>query len=77
VKSVVKDHVNECPFVLVNGDPDVPKGMRVELVDVLNAEYLHESLQVTYSHFTPTADSFLLRSFDRLFGDVSKGYQVY
>ena len=65
-----------CPFVLVNADRDASKGMRVDLVDILNAEYLRDSLQVTHDHFNPSQDGLLLRSFDRLFGDVSKGYQV-
>jgi E3 ubiquitin-protein ligase MUL1 len=39
------------------------------------ADYLWDNLNVIYDHFEPSQSSLLEKSLDRIFGDVSKGFQ--
>jgi len=48
----------------------------IEVTDALSAEYLQESLSVTHNVYHPTDSSLLSRGVDRLFGEVTKGFQV-
>jgi len=77
VKNVIKDQLDIRPFVLVSSDhvsgsPQVS----VEVTDALSAKYLLESLTVTHDHYKPSDGNIFSRGLDRLFGEVSKGYQV-
>ena len=72
VKNVIKDHLNVQPFVLVSSD----HRWSVEVTDVLSAECLRESLTVTHDQYNPTSGNLLSRGLDRLFGELTKGYQV-
>jgi len=50
--------------------------LSVEVTDALSAEYLRDSLTVTHDHYKPTTGNIFSRGLDRLFGEVTKGYQV-
>lgn len=77
VKNVIKDQLNIQPFVLVSSEPRATSSQwSVEVTDALSAEYLRESLTVTHDHYKPTSGNLLSRGLDRLFGEVTKGYQV-
>ena len=77
VKNVIKDQLNIRPFVLVSSDHRVTNSQwSVEVTDALTAEYLRESFTVTHDHYKPTSGNLLSRGLDRLFGEVTKGYQV-
>jgi E3 ubiquitin-protein ligase MUL1 len=73
VKRVIKDQTNVRPFLLVPTDGD--SSVAVEVADALSAEYLLDSLDVVHDHYQPATDSFLSRGLDRLFGEITKGYQ--
>ena len=47
----------------------------MHVFEPLAAEYLMDDLQTTYDNFTPSTTTLIERGIDRLFGDVSKGYQ--
>jgi len=77
VKKVIKDQLNIRPFVLVSSDHMASSHrLSVEVTDVLSAEHLRESLTFTHDHYKPTTGNILSRGLDRLFGEVTKGYQV-
>lgn len=77
VKNVIKDQLNVRQFVLVIADDRASSSQcAVEVTDALSAEYLRESLTVTHDHYKPTSGNLLSRGLDRLFGEVTKGYQV-
>ena len=77
VKNVIKDQLNMRPFVLVGADHAASDHqLCVEVTDALSAECLRESLTVTHDHYKPTSGNILSRGLDRLFGEVTKGYQV-
>jgi len=77
VKNVIKDQLNIQPFVLVSSEHrDGSSQWSVEVTDALSAEYLRESLIATHDHYNPTSGNILSRGLDRLFGEVTKGYQV-
>jgi len=79
VKNVIKDELNLRPFVLVSSEQHVSSSGQcsvVEVTDALSAEYLRESLTITHDHYKPTSGNILTRGLDRLFGEVTKGYQV-
>lgn len=77
VKNVIKDQLNIRPFVLVSSDDRISGSQCcVEVTDALSAEGLRDSLTVTHDHYKPTSGNLLSRGLDRLFGEVTKGYQV-
>jgi len=77
VKNVIKDQLDVRPFVLVSSDHRAGGDhWVVEVTDVLSAECLRESLSVTHDHYRPSTGNILSRGIDRLFGEVTKGYQV-
>jgi len=77
MKNVIKDQMNIRPFVLVSYEHMASGGQwSVEVTDALSAEYVHESLTVTHDLYKPTSGNLLSRGLDRLFGEVTKGYQV-
>ena len=77
MKNVIKNQLNVRPFVLVSPDRRVTAGQwSVEVTDALSAECLRESLTITHDHYKPTSGNLLSRGLDRLFGELTKGYQV-
>ena len=77
VKNVIKDQLNVRQFVLVSSDQRASSSQwPVEVADALSAECLRESLTITHDHYKPTSGNLLSRGIDRLFGEVTKGYQV-
>jgi len=83
VKNIIKDELNVRPFVLVSPEQHMSSSGQssgqcsvVEVTDALSAECLRESLTVTHDHYKPTSGSILTRGLDRLFGEVTRGYQV-
>lgn len=71
VRRVIKDKVNTRPFQLVSEEGD----WSMEVTDALTAQYLDESLELVHDHYQPATDGLLARGLDRLFGEVTKGYQ--
>lgn len=72
MRRVIKDKVNTRPFHLVSEEGD----WSVEVTDALTAGYLDESLELVHDHYQPATDGLLARGLDRLFGEVTKGYQA-
>ena len=70
-KHVIRDTFNERPFVLVGENS--AEIIRVE--EPLMADFLVDSLPVTHDRFEPNQSNLLSRGLDRIFGDVSKGFQ--
>ena len=54
---------------------DDGSGKHVDVFEPLAADYLMKDLQTTYDKFNPNEASIMERGIDRLFGDVSKGFQ--
>ena len=71
VKHVIKDRFNTTAFRLVAPHGDV--GVDVE--DPLSAEMITDALTVTHDHFEANTAGALSRGIDRIFGEVSKGFQ--
>lgn len=59
------------PFKLTSTESD----STVHVVEPLSASYIHDNLRETFDSFEPTKPGFLEAGLDRLFGDVSKGFQ--
>ena len=77
-RKVIRDTTNSRPFCIVNSDPDkidVGRQYRVEVAEALSAEFLQTNLPVVYDRYEPSSDSLISRSLDRIFGEVTKGYQ--
>ena len=47
----------------------------MDVVEPMSAEYMTSSLSSTYDKYTPSSDDLLSRGIDRLFGEVTKGFQ--
>ncbi|KAK2155449.1 hypothetical protein LSH36_240g03028 [Paralvinella palmiformis] len=78
VKNIIKDITRVCGFVVVDRDSTSSlqdAQVLVEVLEPLSAEFLMDSLPTTYDQYTPNSDTILSRGIDRIFGEVSKGYQ--
>ena len=76
-KRVIRDATNVTPFQLVAlpsmDDGNNSKPIQVE--EPLAAEYLMEDLKVTYDSYEPNKATMVEKGVERLFGDVSRGFQ--
>jgi E3 ubiquitin-protein ligase MUL1 len=70
-KHVIRDTYNERPFVLEGNTATE----RIHVEEPLMAQYLVDSLPVTHDRFEPNKANLLSRGLDRIFGDVSKGFE--
>ena len=52
-----------------------PTGGGVDVIDSNTSDYLRDHLSSTYDKYEPTKESLLSRGIDRLFGEVTKGFQ--
>lgn len=64
--------MNITPFKLVSPKDD---GVTALVCEPLGAEYLMEDLQTTYDKFDPSQATLMEKGIDRVFGEVSKGFQ--
>ena len=71
-KRVVRDATNFAPFKLVGCRADDPE---VLVTEPFSARYLMDDLRTTYDKYEPTKTTVMEKGIDRMFGDVSKGYQ--
>ena len=70
VKHVIKDYYDSVGFVLRGED-----ATQLQVEEPLQAYCLQDDLRVTYDKFEKNDHSLLSRGIDRLFGDVTKGFQ--
>ena len=74
---MIRDATNITPFQLValrcKDSENLAKPVKV--CEPLAAEYLLDDLKVTYDKFLPSQSTVVEKGVDRLFGDVSKGFQ--
>lgn len=74
MKNVIKDRFSTTAFRLVA--PGGGEGnFSVEVEDPLSAELIEDTLTVTHDHFEANTSGALSRGIDRIFGEVSKGFQ--
>lgn len=74
-RRVVRDAFNYRPFFIANPDRDLGDKRKVEVTEILAAEYLDDYLPVVHDQYNPTKNGLLSRSMDLIFGEVTKGYQ--
>ena len=74
MKNVIRDSYTLKPFVLA--DPNSSSSYaQIKVEEVLAADFLDESLITTHDKFEPSQSNLLAKGLDRIFGDVSKGFQ--
>ena len=71
MKNVIKDRFSTTAFRLVAPEG----GVGVEVEDPLSAMFVEDALTVTHDHFEANTSGAFSRGIDRIFGEVSKGYQ--
>lgn len=69
-KKVLRDATNVTPFKLVGKD-----GGEILVAEPLASEQIMDDLTTTFDRFEPNKSTVLERGIDRIFGDVSKGFQ--
>lgn len=72
VKRTVRSAINFAPFKLVGCRQDDPE---VVVTEPFSAVYLLDDLRTTYDKYQPTKTTAVEKGIDRMFGDVSKGFQ--
>lgn len=74
---MIRDATNITPFQLVSlrCQDNERTSTPVQVIEALSAEYLMDDLKVTYDKYEPNQSTMMEKGVDRLFGDVSKGFQ--
>ncbi|XP_064628812.1 mitochondrial ubiquitin ligase activator of nfkb 1-like [Lineus longissimus] len=67
---ILRDITKVVPFVICGIN-----NVRIVINEPKEAEYLMDNLSVVHDHFEPSQTNVLEKSLDRIFGDVSKGFQ--
>lgn len=75
IRKVIKDSVNVRPFCITCPGDDSSKKLSIEVTDPLLAEYFLGYLPITYDRFEGVKHDFMSNVLDRLFGELTKGYQ--